>query len=415
MRKDACVNVQNQTDEKCFMWSVLSALFPVDSDASEVSSYREHESTLNFEGMDFPMSIGNVSKFEMQNDISIHVFGFEEGVIFQMYISENVKRLHVNLLYFSCGEKGHYVWVKDLSRLLSSQISRHKHKMHFCLYCLHGCRSEQVLQMHQKICKQHGAQLTFLPERGDGRDVISFKKVEHQLRLPFVIYADFECILPKVINDNAAAAGDDSADKDGNDCSKKTEKISEHKPSGFAIHTVCSDSRFYREPYIYLGEDAAERFIDKVQEEVTDLRSILNNKIKMKRLTPEELQSHRMARKCYLCNGTFPTVWHDDRNLYKVRDHDHLTGTYRGAAHSICNSIQINPQTVRIPVILHNLKGYDSHPIFTAVAKRHGAVNCIPTNTEKYIGNFYLFIYLFICLFIYFYYCLLIHSFFIIF
>ena len=39
-----------------------------------------------------------------------------------------------------------------------------------------------------------------------------------------------------------------------------------------------------------------------------------------------------------------------------------------------------------IPVILHNLKGYDGHLLMQAMARVKGEIRCIPTNTEKYIS-----------------------------
>ena len=70
-----------------------------------------------------------------------------------------------------------------------------------------------------------------------------------------------------------------------------------------------------------------------------------------------------------------------------VRDHDHLTGKYRGAAHNDCNfKLKLNPKTVTIPVIFHNLKGYDGHLLMQAMARVHGEIKCITTTTKKYIS-----------------------------
>ena len=69
-----------------------------------------------------------------------------------------------------------------------------------------------------------------------------------------------------------------------------------------------------------------------------------------------------------------------------VRDHDHMAGKYRGAAHNECNfKLKLNPK-MAIPVIFHNLKGYDGHLLMQAMARVLGEIKCIPTNTEKYIS-----------------------------
>ena len=70
-----------------------------------------------------------------------------------------------------------------------------------------------------------------------------------------------------------------------------------------------------------------------------------------------------------------------------VRDHDHMTGKYRGAAHNECNfKLKLNPKTMPIPVFFHNLKNYDGHLLMQAMARVRGEIKCIPRNTEKYIS-----------------------------
>ena len=47
------------------------------------------------------------------------------------------------------------------------------------------------------------------------------------------------------------------------------------------------------------------------------------------------------------------------------RDHDHITGKYRGYAHSNCN---INLKlTKKVPAIFHNLRSYDSRLIMQEI------------------------------------------------
>ena len=70
-----------------------------------------------------------------------------------------------------------------------------------------------------------------------------------------------------------------------------------------------------------------------------------------------------------------------------MKDHCHITGKYRGAAHNQCNfKLKLNPKTVPIPVVAHNIKNYDAHFIMQAMSRVPGELKCIPTNTEKYIS-----------------------------
>ena len=85
----------------------------------------------------------------------------------------------------------------------------------------------------------------------------------------------------------------------------------------------------------------------------------------------------------------------------RVRDHCHITGKYRGSSHQECNlELRVNPEEVKIPVIFHNLRGYESHFIMQEIGeivKKHAYtnkkgekcqmnINAIPNNMEKYMA-----------------------------
>ena len=95
-------------------------------------------------------------------------------------------------------------------------------------------------------------------------------------------------------------------------------------------------------------------------------------------MTIEDAYYFEKANKCFLCNEAFDEK---DKKLCKVRDHDHLTGKYRGAAHCKCN---INFFSNRyVPVVFHNLKGYDGHQIIRE------AYNLYPNKELSVIPNSY--------------------------
>ena len=76
--------------------------------------------------------------------------------------------------------------------------------------------------------------------------------------------------------------------------------------------------------------------------------------------TPQEEESFQLAEECWLCEQLFT----EGTELRKVRDHDHLTGKYRGAAHNICNIQSQQRSSSFVPIFFHNFSGYDCHLIF---------------------------------------------------
>ena len=99
----------------------------------------------------------------------------------------------------------------------------------------------------------------------------------------------------------------------------------------------------------------------------------------MKPMFYDEINSYEEASKCYLCKKPFV----DEKNR-KIRDDNHLTGRYRGAAYNNCN-MEIGKSDF-IPVFIHNLSNYDDHLFIKQFGKLDGKIRVIPETDEKYIS-----------------------------
>ena len=93
----------------------------------------------------------------------------------------------------------------------------------------------------------------------------------------------------------------------------------------------------------------------------------------------EEEDLFQKSNNCWICKKL------TDNDEVKVRDHCHITGKFRVAAHKSCN---LNFKlTKKVPVIFHNLKN-DSHLIFNELDKFDVKIKVIPNGLEKYMAFF---------------------------
>ena len=98
-------------------------------------------------------------------------------------------------------------------------------------------------------------------------------------------------------------------------------------------------------------------------------------------LTKEELKSNQDESNCYICGKRILRKLAKNRNYWKVRDHCHYTGKYRGAAHSSCN-LKFNVPD-KIPATFHNGPNYAYHFIINTLANEfEGQFECLEENTE---------------------------------
>ena len=120
--KKAIINVKNKEDNECFKWSITTAVYPAENHPEKISKeLKENYEKFNWDGIHFPASFKDINKFEKQNPtISINVFGYEQEV-YPLRISKRVNDKTVNLLLISERENQHYCWIKNMSRLLTSQ------------------------------------------------------------------------------------------------------------------------------------------------------------------------------------------------------------------------------------------------------------------------------------------------------
>ena len=401
--KKGLINIKNK-DAECFRWCHIGHLNPQEKDPQRIKKEdKKMINEMNYEGIEFPVSQKHYNKVEKQNSIRINVFGYEDGQPFPINISKETFEDQMNLLLITKDEKKHYVLIKDFNAFMYNQ-SKHKERKHFCMYCLQCFSSERILANHVNNCLTiNGAPAINMPKQGE--NILKFNNFHKQLPVPFVIYADFEAITKEV----QGCKQSEEMEKD-KDRRSYTEAYQTHEDCGYGYKVVCCyDDKYSKYTHIYRGENAVYKFMEKMLEEVEYCKAVIKKHFnKPLVMTEVDEQCFKNMDGCHICGEKYT-----DKDV-RVRDHCHITGKFRGSAHQECNlKLRIKPENLKIPVIFHNLRGYDSHFIMQQIgeiANKHGYtnkkgekqdlnINAIPNNMEKYmafmLGNHLTFIHSF--------------------
>ena len=373
------INIKNE-DNECFRWSHIRHLNQQDKDPQRIKkSDQQYIQKLDYKGIEFPVGIQQVNKIEKRNRININVFGYEDKQPYPIFISKEKFEDHMDLLLITKDENKHYVPIKDFDKFMYNQ-TKHRERKHFCRYCLQCFNPEKVLTKHKDNCLQiNGTQAIKMPSKDD--NILKFNNFHKQLPVPFVIYADFESLLEKVHGCQPS------------DSKSYTEAYQKHIDSGHGYKVVCCDDKYTKPVQIYRGENAVYKFMEAMLEEVKYCRKTIKKYFnKPLRMTENDEEEFQKADECHICQQKYT-----DEDI-KVRDHCHISGNYRGSAHQDCN---LNFQlTENIPIIFHNLRGYDSHFIMQnigEIARKHTFknkrgeekqmdINVIPNSMEKYMA-----------------------------
>ena len=312
--KKAIVNPHND-DEEWFKWLVITAENAWMKDPQRLSNLRKFMDNYDWSGLEFPVSIKDIRKFETRNNISVNVLAVEGRDI---YIHRKGRRMgrEINLLMVSEDGIPHYTAIKSLSRLLSSKNSNTKRKQHFCMNCLQGFTQELSRDQHQACCEDNESVRVEMPKQGS---TVEFKDGQNQFKVPFIMYADFESILELM-----------DPVEPGSPNQPYTNEINQHTPSGWCVYSKFACGDVDHPLRLYRGKDYIETFCNYIKGEAHRLYHMFP-KLPMDPLTKKQWKKYKKAIKCHICYKPF--TLRDP----KVKDHCHHTGLYRGPAHSLCN------------------------------------------------------------------------------
>lgn len=331
------------------------------------------------ENVETPVRVKDIARFEEANehlDLAINVL-FKDDFTDDIYpcrASPNIRATNqVNLMLFHTapppkrqkglkeeeeeeggGEGGmilHYAWIKDLSSVMGSKRrskagNSYKHKTHLCHNCMLQFHSIDALVNHASWCHTEKGQRKVLPEEGD---CVKYDGIEREIKIPHCFVFDFETMQQKP--DQACACKPEMLHK----CTHKTKVVANQEPFAYALVMVDYEGKVC-EHIRYLGENAAEHFVETLVDLETKYRQIDADNYKQLVVTPDIKARHDSTTNCYLCGKKM--------GYDKCMDHDHQTGEYLGAAHTRCNFLRAENRG-QIVGFAHNFSGEICFLFFT--------------------------------------------------
>ena len=181
------------------------------------------------------------------------------------------------------GEKWHYLTVKNLPGLLRGRTSSHREDF-YCSNCFHSYRTRNKLEARKKICENHDYCNVEIPIKDN--NIIKYNQEDKSIKLPFVVYADLECLLKKM----------STCQNNPNESS--TTEINKHVPSGYSLFTHCSFDKTKNKLNHYRGKDCMKKFCKDLREHAT---KVINcEKKKMIPLTTKEKIHYNEQEICYI-------------------------------------------------------------------------------------------------------------------
>ena len=296
------------------------------------------------------------------------------------------------------------------------------------MMCLIGFSREDLLENHKKYCNGLKGKPTRIDMPKDEEKIVSFQNYNKQMKVPYVIYADLEAFIKKISLCELEGRNKEKSytmKTDYHDVNTYSYTVvrSDGEVSGPKVYrgknavvtffnailqeeVKIKESLATPKPIVMTAEDwekynnatdchicnkslIKDEFLDslpvwrieddeggeKCSYKGQGHKKCFNREkkkkqwgiLKLQKLTEKKDQLEAKQQKnCIFCDYPLPQKNYRDA----VKDHCHITGRYRGAAHNNCNvKLYINPKTTPIPIVFHNLKGYDAHHLMQEMSQ----------------------------------------------
>jgi len=383
-KKRKLLNIKNR-DERCFLWCVVAWLSEYRGEGATDNKTRpthyqrwltRNPEAINLEGIEFPMTLDQISKFSEQNpelppilvfaiELDVNTAMVNNGTAFHIVrhaaVAPGVSPIVLILLpeVAARGDEpaknSHFVLAQEPWRLFERRGLTHDRRF-VCWTHLKGFSGQERYDEHMRVCANYSNGITELPRQGMeiffGATKADYKKL---VASPYVVYADLETFTGE--NMGRVTAG------------------------GFKIVAAHSQA-----PHQYLrkfsGPGCLLEMLTQLRRDCFTIKDFLKHGVEMN-LTAAEEAAFQAAEHCWICKNEFPEqparryradgaedeINHErPPNGLKVRDHCHLTGKFRGAAHNICN-LGLNEKEYKLPVFFHNGRGFDFHYLAPVIAQ----------------------------------------------
>ncbi len=367
--KHLILNVRSDQDNNCFAYCVIASCNPeIRFNRTRPSTYYPYldrgEIVGNYEA---PMPLHSIPRFESANNVSICVYIFENGSLVPAYVTKNVQcERAVDLLLLSDGMRYHYAHIINLSALLKhlGTSNRTRARAYACRRCLHLSWRQESAETHRRDCflsdNADSLQIT-MPKPGT---MLSFTDFRSRARLPIIVVFDLEAIAKPM--DTCLNVPTISS----------TTRVEQQECCSYCFAIIEVGNEKPLRVVLRREKDCLNQFLREMRELALEVYKI-NQRHRLFTGNPPD---SALFSVCWICERPFNA---DDE---KVLDHCHYSGDFLGFAHSQCN---VNRKVSNfVPVIAHNLSGYDLHHIcqYLSAIDKADRISVIPSTDETYIS-----------------------------